>query len=202
MQTQFYLTPRDQGRPLTLEEFEHADALEGYRYELIDGKLAVTPAPNLPHEDVRMWLLQVLLEYKNLHPEVINHIVVQGRVFVPNRPATTCPEPDLSVYQDYPHHLSRAKRRWQDVSPLLVAEVLSADNVDKDLVRNLGLYAQVPSIREYWVLDPLTDADQPTLTAYRRRGSGWQKPIVVGPGGVYSTKLLPGLTLVIDGGDR
>jgi Uma2 family endonuclease len=197
MHTQLYLTPADQGRPLTLEEFEHADAREGYRYELIDGKLEVAPAPNLPHESVRMWLLQVLFAYKNSHPEVINHIVVQGRVFVPGRPATTCPEPDLSVYHDYPHHLPRAKLRWQDVSPLLVAEVLSGDNVDKDLVRNLELYAQVSSICEYWILDPLIDADRPTLTAYRRRGSGWQKPIVVGPGGTYVTKLLPGLTLAI-----
>jgi hypothetical protein len=55
----------------------------------------------------------------------------------------------------------------------------------------------VPSIREYWILDPLTDADRPTLTAHRRRGRGWQKPVVVGPGGTYTTRLLPGLTLAI-----
>jgi Uma2 family endonuclease len=198
MPTQLYLTLADQGRAMTLEEFEHAESRQGFRYELIDGKVEVAPAPNPPHEDVRAWLIELLVRYKLEHPDVINHVVVQGQVFVPHRPATSCPEPDITVYRDYPHHLPRAQRRWQDVSPLLVVEVLSPENASKDLIRNLELYALVPSIREYWIADPLTDADRPTLTVHRRRGHGWQKPVVIGPGGVYTTRLLPGLELAID----
>jgi Uma2 family endonuclease len=198
MPSQLYLTRADQGRALTLDEFEHADAREGYRYELIDGKLEVAPAPNPSHEDVRAWLIEILIRYKIQHPDVINHIVVQGRVFIPGRPATTCPEPDVVIYRDYPHHLPRARRRWQDVSPVLVVEVLSKENPRKDLVRNLELYSLVPSIREYWIVDPLTDADHPSLIVHRRRGQGWQKAIVVPAGATYTTRLMPGLQLSVD----
>ncbi len=74
-------------------------------------------------------------------------------------------------------------------------EVLSEDNADKDLTRNLQLYLQVPSIREYWIVDPLQDADNPSLTVYRRRGSRWQRPLSIAPGAAYSTPLLPGFVL-------
>lgn len=199
MKTQLYLTPEDQGRALTLEEFEHSDAQEGFRYELIDGKLEVSPEPELPHDDVCYWVRVILQGYIQEHPEVINRVSEHARVFVPDRLNSTCPQPDLAVYHDFPFHLSRRQLRWQDISPVLVIEVLSEENTDKDLVRNLELYLQVPSIREYWILDSLMDSDQPTLTVHRRRGSRWQRPIVVEPGETYTTLLLPGLTLVIEG---
>jgi Uma2 family endonuclease len=198
MQTQMQLTPGDQGRELTLEEFEKADGLEGYRYELIDGKLEVSPQPDLPHDDICEWLAELLNEYGREHPEIINRVSHHARVFVHGRTRATCPEPDLAAYHDFPQNVSRRLLRWKDFSPVLVVEVLSDDNTDKDLVRNRELYAEVPSIREYWILDPLTDPDRPTLTVYRRRGQGWQKPIVVDPGETYTTRLLPGLQLRID----
>ena len=82
---------------------------------------------------------------------------------------------------------------------MLVAEIPSADDSDKDLVRNVELYLEVPSIREYWILDPLLDPDAPGLRVYRRRGRSRQKPIDVPFGGVYETpRLLPGFRLVVD----
>ena len=41
MTTQLYLTPADHGRALTLEEFLSARAQEGYKYEIIHGRLDV-----------------------------------------------------------------------------------------------------------------------------------------------------------------
>jgi Uma2 family endonuclease len=198
MATQFYLTPKDQGRALSLEEFEHAGGQEGYHYELIDGKLEVSPLPNLPHEDLRDWLRDLLKDYARRNPEVINYLKAPARVFVPERRATTAPEPDVAAYHDFPLDLPLRQRRWRDFSPILVAEILSADTADKDLVRNLDLYREVLSIREYWILDPRNDADRPTLTVYRRRGQRWQRPIAVASGGVYTTRLLPDFALLLD----
>jgi hypothetical protein len=48
MPTLLKLGPADEGRPLTLDEFFASDYQEGYRYELIDGRLSVLPQPNLP----------------------------------------------------------------------------------------------------------------------------------------------------------
>jgi Uma2 family endonuclease len=198
MATLLYLTPADQGRPLALEEFERAASQEGYHYELIEGKLEVSPLPNLPHDELREWLVKVLNEYRRGHPEVINQVKSPARVFVPHRPAATIPEPDIAAYRDYPFHLPLGQRRWEGVSPLLVAEILSEDNADRDLVRNLDLYLQVPSIREYWILDPRVSAEQPTLIVHRRRGQHWQRPILVAAGDAYATRHLPGFQLLLD----
>ena len=49
MQTALHIGPHDHGRELTDDEFVAADYEEGYKYELIDGSLYVSPQPNLPH---------------------------------------------------------------------------------------------------------------------------------------------------------
>lgn len=198
MRTQVYLTPKDQGRALSLEEFEHASGQEGYHYELIDGKVDVSPIPELPHEDLRDWLRDTLKDYGRLHPEIINYVKSPARVFVPGRRPTTAPEPDVAAYRDFPLHLPRRQRRWRDHSPVLVAEILSADTAAKDLVRNRELYLQVLSVREYWILDPRQDPDRPSLIVYRRRGSRWQKAIEITYGETYTTRLLPDFVLTLE----
>jgi Uma2 family endonuclease len=197
MKTRLYLTPRDQGRALSLEEFESADSQEGYHYELIDGRLEVAPLPNMPHEELRDWLTRLLNRYAEEHPEIINHVKAPARVFVPDRPEATCPEPDIAAYQNFPHDLPISRRRWQDFSPLLVVEVLSADNPNKDRVRNRRLYLQVPSIQEYWILAPLEDADRPSLTVLCRGTSRWRRAVTVEASGTYTTPLLPGFSLLL-----
>ncbi len=195
MRTQVYLTPQDQGRRLSLEEFEHAASQEGYRYELIHGRVEVSPIPDFPHDDLCQLIEHRLARYAEEHPEALRHVKAPARVFVPGAEATTAPEPDVAAYCDFPTDRPRSRIHWRDISPVLVVEVLSEDNADKDLTRNLQLYLQVPSIREYWIVDPLQDADNPSLTVYRRRGSRWQRPLSIAPGAAYSTPLLPGFVL-------
>jgi len=60
------------------------------------------------------------------------------------------------------------------------------------------LYLQVPSIREYWILDPRDDADRPALTVHRRRGQRWQQSIEIASGQTYTTRLLPDFVLVME----
>lgn len=198
MKTVLTLGPDDHGRALTLDEFLAARGQEGHRYELIRGRVHVSPVPDLPHDCVLEWLDGRLGECARLHPEVLNYITLHGRVFVPEQDEVTAPEPDLAGYRDFPLHVPIRQRRWQDVSPILVAEIVSDDDPDKDLVRNVELYENVPSIREYWVFDPRADADHPTLRVYRRRGARWQRPIDVASGETYTTRLPPGFVLVVD----
>ena len=89
------------------------------------------------------------------------------------------------------------ERRWQDVSPVLVVEIISEDTANKDLIRNRGLYLQVSSIREYWILDPRQDPLHPTLMVYRRRGQRSARVRTVLSGETYTTPLLPGFSLVV-----
>lgn len=198
MQTQLYLTPKDQGRPLTREEFSRAAGAEGYRYELIDGRLEVSPLPELPHDCLRDWLARKLWTYAQVHPEVVNEVKAPARLFATSRTKPTAPEPDVAAFRDFPHDLPIAETRWQDLVPILAVEIISEDTADKDLVRNVELYQDVPTLREYWIVDPRPTPDQPSLIVYRRRGARWQKPITVPFGETYTTKLLPDFALVVD----
>jgi Uma2 family endonuclease len=193
------LGPADHGRPLTLDEFETGDYEPGYKYELIDGRLEVSPTANPPENRLERWLDGALTAYAALHPEVINFVTSKARVFIPGRHAVTCPEPDLLAYRDFPLEASlRRGYRWNAVHPILVAEVLVEGEPEKDLVRNVELYLQAPSIKEYLVLDGRADPANPTLFVHRRRGARWQRAIEVRPGETYTTRLLPGFSLPID----
>jgi Uma2 family endonuclease len=187
----------DHGHPVTLDEFESAEFEEGYRYELIDGRLYVTPMPNLPEDSNSMWLLEKLLAYKARHPKAIKYVSPKARVFVPGRPEVTCPEPDISVYRVFPTNVPIRERKWQNYSPILVIEVLYDADPHKDLVRNVELYLQVPSIREYWIVDARDFPDEPTLIVYRRRGRRWARS-EYGYGETYTTRILPAFKLLID----
>jgi Uma2 family endonuclease len=197
MATVQIIGPADHGRPMDYEEYMAGDYEEGYHYELIDGKLYVTPMPNLPENRVEMWLILKLHYYALEHPDVANYVSPKARVFVPGRRRTTCPEPDVTLFRDFPLHLPIRAVRWQDVSPILVAEVLTSDDPSKDLVRNVELYFQVPSIREYWILDAREEPDRPMMIVHRRYRGRWSVREYA-PGTVYTTKLLPGFELLID----
>jgi Uma2 family endonuclease len=197
MATVLKIGPADHGRPMTLDEYLAGDYEEGYRYELIEGRLSVSPAPDQPENWVNGWLYYRLVQYALANPRSLRHVAFNARVFIPRRPGLTCPEPDVAAYRRFPLRRPLREIRWQDVSPVLVAEVLSADDPDKDLVRNRDLYLHVPSVREYWVLDARDDADAPRMTAFRRRGDAW-RTVEVGPGERYTTRLLPGFELVLN----
>jgi Uma2 family endonuclease len=191
------LGPADHGRPMTLEEFMAARSIEGYHYELIDGKLYVSPLPNLPENRVKDWVFFKLKLYSHYQPDIINFTTNKARVFVPSRRRVTAPEPDVAAYRNYPLDLPWDSVRWQDVSPVLVVEVLSLDDPDKDLVRNVDLYLQVPSIKEYWLFDTRDNPERLRLQVRRRHG-GRCRLLEFGPGDSYTTKLLPDFTLILD----
>jgi Uma2 family endonuclease len=190
--------PEDRGRTFSLEEFCSSPFEEGYEYELIDGKLYVSPVPNAPQGLVERWIYRKLDRYSEAHPEVINFVYNKARVFIPDRPEVTNPEPDAAAYRNFPLDIPTGDVDWQNLSPVLVVEILSLSDPDKDPVRNVELYLQVPSIREYWIIDTRDDPDQPTMQVYRRRGQRWRRVIEVGFGEMYTTRLLPDFELVLD----
>ena len=59
---------------------------EGFQYELIDGKLYVSPQPNAPQGLVELWLLMKLQQYWLKHPEVLSLVYNKTRVAVPGLP--------------------------------------------------------------------------------------------------------------------
>ena len=199
MRTALRLTPADSGVPLSVDELDGAEQGEGYKYEIIHGRLYVSPQPALPTNDVEDWLLGLLKEYARTRPAIINFVTNKARVFTPASEDVSAPEPDIAAYKDYPS-LARRRRRpiaWDAVSPLLVVEIISEDDPGKDLMRNPPLYLAVPSIKEYWVVDTRPDPYEPSLIVHQRHRGAW-RVVNVPFGGTYTTKLLPGFTLHLD----
>ncbi len=197
MATIVRLGPANHGQRLTYEEFLTGAFQEGHQYELVRGKLYVSALPNPPQGILERWIDRKLQRCSDSRPEIINYVHPKARVFLPERDVVTAPEPDLSAFHDFPIDLSLREVRWEDVSPFLVVEVVSLDDPNKDLVRNVRLYRQVPSIREYWIFDNRADADRPTLQVHRRVGRRW-RVLELAFGETYTTRLLPGFSLVID----
>jgi Uma2 family endonuclease len=183
---------------MTWDEFISAEFEEGYQYEMIEGRVEVSPAANIPHEDYVKWLERLLSTYSTGRPDILRAVRWAARVFLPDQTeGITAPEPDLACFADYaPPFTPNADHR--DYEPFVVIEVISPDTAGKDLVRNRRLYLQVPGIQEYWILDPREGVEALTLLVYRRRGRRWEACRTVAAGATYTTPLLPGFSLVLD----
>lgn len=189
--------PADHGRPVTAEEVAEAEYAGGFGYEVIDGRLYVSPLPNPGENYLEMWLRDKLWDHVRTAFAPAGRVTNKARVFVPDRPRLTVPEPDIAAYLHFPIDTPIRDLRWQDISPQIVAEVLVEGDPRKDLERNIELYLQVPDIAEYWVLDGRDLPDEPTLIQHRRYGKRWvvrSYPY----GSTFATKLLPGFSLLID----
>ena len=195
MATMLRLGPDDHGRPMTLDEFEAADYEEGYRYEIIEGRLYASPQANQPHDWVEQHVCHPLWRYSQVRPEIINYVTNKARVFVPGAKRITVPEPDVAAYRDFPLK-RRRDLHWRDVSPILVAEVLGGEDDYKDLVRNVDLYLRVPSVEEYWLFDIRNDPAEPLLRVHRRVQDRWDIR-EFDSSAVYRTELLPGFSLPV-----
>ena len=182
--------PKSHGRRVTDDELKHAQFRLGYDYEVISGRLYVSPAPNPDHDVVERHICEQISHYRQEHPEIVGYVTGRARVFVPDEPSTTAPEPDVAVYRDVPTD------DWRDVEPFIVGEVLRGVDIDKDLFRNVELYWRVPTIQEYWVFDIREEPRRPTMIVHRRTGNGWSVSELP-PDGLYETALLPGLKLRI-----
>jgi Uma2 family endonuclease len=129
---------------------------DGRRYELIDGMLIVSPAPNVPHQRVA-FVLAMLLE--DACPD---DLVVFGAPVNVRFSFRSALEPDVVVARAADSGGVRLTRL-----PLLVAEVLSPDSVLRDLNLKKAAYERF-GIPSYWVVDP--DLDRPSLRAFELDG--------------------------------
>jgi Uma2 family endonuclease len=119
---------------------------DGYRHEVVDGELVVTPAPELRHQAAVLVLARILW----------SHVSTHGVGAVSIAPAdialdeSTLVQPDVFVYT---WTGERPPARWEDVHELLLAvEVLSPSTAryDRHLKR---LRYQRHGIPEYWIVD-------------------------------------------------
>lgn len=136
------------------------------RYEILDGELIVSPAPDLRHQDLVLRLTDQLLA-KVDKPGLGKLILSPFDVKLTN---TDVYEPDLLVLTRA--HRDRLTPSHLEGPPDLAIEVVSPGSARRDRGRKKDRYALF-GIREYWIVDPRADlVDQYVLEdgSYRHVG--------------------------------
>lgn len=117
------------------------------RYELIEGDLHLTHAPNAHHQrvsrNIQRYLDRWVLDHGlgELYPAPIDVILSNETVV----------QPDLLVVLNRKSHIVRDQ---VEGAPDLVVEVLSSSTSQRDLNLKYRLYAR-SGVEEYWIADPV-----------------------------------------------
>lgn len=140
----------------------------GPRYELIQGELAVAPAPNRYHQKISGNLFYVLRRYLEIHP--IGE--VYAAPFDVYLSVHDVVQPDLLYVANQRH--SVLNDAGAAGAPSLVVEILSPGTEGLDRTTKKRIYA-IHGVEELWLVDPSTktiesyllqqNPEQPVLTA-------------------------------------
>ncbi len=177
------LGPRSAGLLLTTEEFDRARFVEGWRYELINEVLVVSPIPSRNERDPNEELGHSLRTYQESNP--------QGSSL-----DATLAEEDVETKKNR----RRADRViWAGLGclpgpnepPTITIEFVSKGkiNQDRDYIAKRAEYREI-GVKEYWIIDRFAK----TMTVYRFTAERDEK-LVIAADQIYTTTLLPGYEL-------
>jgi Uma2 family endonuclease len=156
---------------------------DGNRYELIEGELYVSTAPDLIHQRAAGKIHIAFAKYLEQHP--IGEILLGPGVILSDYDGVI---PDL-VYLSNKRREEIATGARIYGAPNLVVEILSpgTQNRERDRKKKLRLYAKF-GVEEYWIVDPRLRA----IEVYRREGGTLKLSITVVSDETLTSPLLPG----------
>jgi Uma2 family endonuclease len=159
----------------------------GFRYEVINGELFMSPAPNPSHQTIVgeiFFVLMKLTKEQNLGRVLAAPIdVVLGEIGTPV-------QPDIIFIQQ--ERLDIIGERKINGAPDLVVEVLSPGTEQHDRQKKYKLYATA-EVKEYWLVDPKSC----TIEVHVLRGQAYAPLGTFGPDETIQSELLPDLQLAV-----
>ena len=177
------LGPRSAGILLTTAEFDRSSIQKGWRYELINGVLVVSPTPSRQERGPNQTLGRWLENYQESHP--------QARGL-----DATLPEEQIEVKQNR-RRLDRAI--WAGLghdpdegeAPTIAVEFVSKGkiNQERDYIAKRAEFREI-GMREYWVVDRFRRC----LTVHRFTAEK-DEELLIPEDKTYETALLPGFVL-------
>jgi Uma2 family endonuclease len=179
----------------TMDAAEFAAWIEGrqrdgdlHRYELLNGRVVMTPPAGWPHGQVEAEIVYLLRGF-----------VVQrdlGRVFGSSQgfvlPTGDTVEPDASFvgHERWASAPPPVAGSFLHVVPDLVVEILSTSTASRDRGEKKAIYAAA-GVREYW----LVDARARTLTVFCGTANRFDGGRIFEPHEPFSSGVLPGLVV-------
>ena len=147
--------------------------------ELTDGHVQELPVPTFTHQAVLAFLYRLFHAYLESRGGVVMFSALRMRIR-----EGKFREPDLLLLRD------RSDSRCQDrywLGADLVAEVVSPDDPDRDVVEKRADYAE-SRIPEYWIVDPRDE----TITVLALEGEAYVEHGVYAAGDTATSRLLGG----------
>jgi Uma2 family endonuclease len=176
--------PRDQW---TYEDYKRLPD-DNWRYEVIEGELFMSPAPNTHHQRVIARLQFAMMKHVEAKKlgEVLN-APIDVRLSELANPV----QPDiLFICRD---RLDIIRKDWIEGAPDLIVEVLSPSNWIDDRRTKYRVYA-LAGVREYWIVDP----DKRQIEVFALRGSDYEILGRFGPGEQAGSEVLSGFEISVD----
>jgi Uma2 family endonuclease len=156
----------------------------GPRYQLIEGELCISPAPNRYHQVISRNIVFMLLKYLEAHP--------LGELY--HAPFDVY----LSEHDVFQPDLVFVKKENFDVltdagvegTPDFVVEILSPSNAYLDKKAKLRVYART-GVRELWLVDPETRV----VHVYHLQADAQKPAATYTEGDTFSSPHFPGLAI-------
>lgn len=182
--------PADHGRPMSLEDFEHAEGQEGYRYELSRGIITVVEVPKGRHALQLIAARRELSDYEYLHPGRIVGVLGGGECKLLIGELESERHPDVAIFLS-PSPDPDARDFWALWIPEIVIEIVSPSSRKRDYEEKPAEYLRL-GVREYWIVD----GRDKVMVVLKRVRNRWAESRIEPPA-TYRTKLLPGLEFSI-----
>jgi len=181
--TMVMLSAADQGRLMSLAEFDQAFAQEGLRFELGRGVVTVIDVPGRKHLAQVNALRRQIHAYDATHSGVIHTIAGSSECKVLVAGFESERHPDVAIYKAPP---PRQENFWATWIPEIVVEVVSPGGEQRDYVEKRDEYLEF-GITEYWIFD----AARREMRVLTRSAGRWTEQVVK-PSETHASPLLPG----------
>ncbi len=185
--TAIKIGPADNGRRMTLKDFEFAEVQEGHVCELSRGVVIVSDVPSIPHLTLVQRIRRQLAAYDLANPGKI-HTIASGsecKLLVVGLESER--HPDIAVYRKPPPALDN--EAWRTWVPELVVEVVSPSSRKRDYEDKREEYLDL-GIQEYWIVD----GEEELIVVLRRVRGRWNEQTLRQPE-KYGARVLPGFEL-------
>ena len=129
---------------------DYAALPEGAPYQLIEGKLVMSPAPTSNHQRILIRLTRVLATF--VESRSLGEVLIAPLdVYLSEKNAL---QPDLIYIAEERNHIVE---KHIEGAPDLVMEILSPSNASYDLYLKKDIYEEA-GVREYWIVDPMQES--------------------------------------------